>query len=84
MLAADADPQRRVRGPSPLDGDRDQLPDAVDVEGLERIRGEDAVLEVVRQEPPLRVVAREAERRLCQVVGPEREEVGVARELTCA
>ena len=70
--------------PSPLDGDARSAPDPVDVEGLERVRGEDAVLEIVRSGTALRVVAREAERRLCQVVRPEREEVGVARELTCA
>src|SRR3954468_6625968 len=84
MLAADTDPQRRVRRASTLDGNPDQLADAVDVERLERISGEDAVVEIVRQETPLGIVAGEAERRLRQVVGAEGEELGVERELTRA
>ena len=45
---------------------------------------EHAVLEVVREELALRVVAREAERRLRQVVRAEREEVGMCGDLVCA
>ena len=78
MLAADPDRQLGVGGPAALDRDPHQLADALLVERRERVVGEHAVLEVVREELALRVVAREAERRLRQVVRAEREEVRVA------
>ena len=65
----------RLRRPPPLDRDPHQVADALDVDHLERVPLEHAVLEVPRQELPLRVVARERERRLRQVVRAEREEV---------
>ena len=74
VLAADAE---RGSGftPSPLHGDPHQVADAFAIERLERVPLEHAVLEVVRQELALGVVAREAERRLRQVVRAEGEEV---------
>src|SRR4029453_12103378 len=59
-----------------LDRDAHEVADAALVDRLERVPLEHAVLEVARQELALRVVAREAERRLREVVRPEREEVG--------
>ena len=53
----------------------DQLSHAVAVEDLERVVLQNAFLQVDRQELG-DVVAREAERHLCQVVGTEREEFG--------
>ena len=70
--------------PRALDCDPHQLADAVAVEDLERVALEHAVLEVVGEELPFRVVAREPERRLREVVGPERAEVGELGDLVGA
>ena len=51
------------------------------VERLERIRREDLFVEVVGEKPLLRVVAREAERRLRQVVQSEAEEIRLGCDL---
>src|SRR5581483_3665594 len=84
VLAADPDLEVRIRGAATVDRGTDQLADARDVERCERIRAKDPVLQVVRQETTLRIVAREPERGLRQVVRAEREEVGVLRELAGA
>ena len=51
-----------------------QLADSLLIEHLERVVRQNAGLDVERQEPP-GVVAGEPERRLGEVVGPEREEL---------
>ena len=76
--------QRAVDRPASLDRGPHQLADAFLVERREGVVREDAVLEVVGEELALGVVAREPERGLGQVVGAEREEVGVARDLVSA
>ena len=81
VLAADAELQLRLRRPAALDGDPHQVADAAGVQGLEGVLLQHAVLEVVRQELALRVVAGEAKRSLRQVVGAEGEEVGLPRDL---
>ncbi len=57
------------------------LPDAGRVERLEGRAVEDLHVDVARQHATLDVVAAEAERGLGEVVGAEREEVGVAGDL---
>ena len=84
MLAADAELDAFLGASAPLDRDPHQVADPALVERLERVPLEHAVLEVARQELALRVVTREAERRLRQVVCPEREEVGVLGDLVGA
>ena len=69
----------RVRRPA-LDADLDQLADALLVEHREGVGGQQLLLEVVGQELA-DVVAAVAERHLGQVVGPEREELGVLGDL---
>ena len=59
-----------------LDRDLHQDADAVDVEGLERRHGEDALVEVAGEERGLDVVAGEPPRGLGEVVGAEGEELG--------
>ena len=83
MLAADPDLDCRPHRSAAFDRDADELADTVDVDRLERIVLEQAVLEVEGQEPSLGVVARHAEGRLGQVVRAEREELGVIGELPC-
>src|SRR5690606_39857793 len=56
-------------------------PDTVPVEHLERVVLEDAGVQVLRQEGG-RIVTRDPERRLCQVVRAEREKVGLRRDVT--
>ena len=84
MLAADAELEVGLRRPATLDRDPHQVADPVDVERLERVLLQHAVLEVVREELALCVVAREAERRLREVVRPEGEEIGVLGDLVGA
>ena len=76
VLAADPHLELGLAAAAALDRDPHQVADAVLVEHLERVALEDAVLEVVGEELPLGVVAREAERRLGEVVRAERAEVG--------
>ena len=64
-----------MRAAAALDADPHQVADALLVEHLERVALEDPVLEVVGEELALGVVAREAERRLGEVVRAERAEV---------
>src|SRR4051794_8451899 len=84
VLAADADLDVGLRGAPALDADPHQVADAAFVDRLERIRLEDAVLHVEGQELPFCIVARHAERRLREVVRPEREEVRDLGDLVCA
>jgi hypothetical protein len=84
VLAADAELQVVLQAPPALDGDPHEVAHAALVERLERVPLQRAVLEVEGQERPLGVVAREAERRLRQVVRPEGEEVRVLRDLVRA
>ena len=58
-----------------FDGHVDELPDAADVEALERVALEDFLGEVIGEEA-VDVVAAEAEGHLRQVVGAEAEELG--------
>src|SRR5262249_42674801 len=81
VLAPDGELGAVLRLPAALDRDPHELADSIAVERLERVAREDLVLEVVREELALGVVAREAERRLREVVGAEREEVGVLGDL---
>jgi hypothetical protein len=73
VLAADPDPPLRPR-PAELDAGVDELADALAVEELERVRRQHLLLQVIGDEAA-DVVAREAERHLREVVGPEREEL---------
>ena len=57
MLAANPDLDSRSRLAAAFNRDPHELADAVDIDCLERVAREDSVLEVVRQEAPLRVVA---------------------------
>ncbi len=76
MLAADAHLEVGPRLAAPRHRGRDELAEALDVEHLERVVLQDAALVVERQELVLRILAGERERRLGQVVGAEREELG--------
>ena len=73
MLAANAELDSGLRRPAPLDRDRDQLADALDVEADERIARENALLDIGGKELA-GIVAAEAERGLGQIVGAEAEE----------
>src|SRR2546423_541052 len=77
-----ADPQLEIglclaAGPR---GQPHEPPHAGAVDRLERASVHDPPLDVTLEEPALHIVAREAERGLGQVIGPEREEVGDARD----
>lgn len=78
MLAADAHLQVGVGAPSAFEGHLDQLADALLVDGSEGVCRQDPFLEVHGQEAGLGVVAREAQRRLRQVVAADAEEAGEA------
>src|SRR5437588_520892 len=80
VLAADPDLQLIATASAQSHRELDQLADAVLVEHLERVVLENTVLHVERQKTT-GVVARQAERRLREIVGPEREEVGLLRDL---
>ena len=60
----------------PRDGDPHQLAHACGVDVLERVRLEQALLQIGRHHPALDVVAAETECHLGEVIRPEREEVG--------
>src|SRR5206468_9718786 len=81
VLAADAHLQVGLRRPPALDADPHQVADTTDVERLEGIALEHSLLEVEGEELSFGVVAGKAERRLRQVVRPEREEVGLLGNL---
>ena len=80
VLAAGAELDRRLDGAGRLAGDPHELADALLVEHRERVGGQDAVGEVGGQQLRLDVVAAERVRHLGEVVGAEREEVGVLGE----
>ena len=80
VLAADAHRQLGVGVPPALHSNPDQLADAGLVERLERAHVDDASVEVCPDEAALDVIAREADRRLRQVVGSEADEVGVSAD----
>src|SRR5690349_18875450 len=84
VLAADAQLQAAVGLASQPRADAHKLTDSQGVERLERRALEDRALDVPRQDAALDVVAREAERRLGEVVGAEREEVGLMRDVVGA
>src|SRR6185503_15511995 len=81
VLTADPDLEPRPRLASALDGDAHHRADAVAVEDLERVRGNDLLLDVLGEEALLRVVARDAKDRLRQVIRSEREELGLRGDL---
>src|SRR5207253_3378807 len=81
VLAANADLQLLLDAAPAHDADAHQVADAAAVERLERVAVEDPFFEVEGEELPLGVVAREAERRLCQVVRAAREEVRLLGDL---
>src|SRR5439155_16769644 len=80
VLPADAEPKVGLRLAARPRREPDEPADPGPIQRLERAAVDDAPLEVTVQEPPLHVVAREPERGLRQVVRPEREEVGDARD----
>ncbi len=79
MLSADPDLQRGHGLPAPLDADPYQLPHASLIQHCERVVGQQLLLQVERQELA-DVVAAVAVGQLSQVVGAEREELGVLRD----
>ena len=82
MLAADAQLDVRPDGPALLDGDADQLADALAVEGLERVVLVDAQFHVGLEELAA-VVAAETAAHLRQVVGAEAEELRLLGDFVC-
>src|SRR2546427_556579 len=80
VLPADPDLEVGARPPPPLDADPHQLANALRVEDAERVSSHELPLEVEREELA-HVVAAVAVGELGQVVRPEREEAGVARDL---
>src|SRR5262249_42318013 len=74
VLAADADLEVIARRAAALDADPHQLADAFTIDRDERIGREDAALRIGAQEAR-RIVTADAERRLRQIVGTEREEL---------
>src|SRR5437764_9879438 len=80
VLAADPQLEIGLRLASGPRGQPDEPPHAEPVARVDRAAVETASLYVALEEPALHVVAREAERGLGQVIGPEREEVGDARD----
>src|SRR3546814_269283 len=74
VLAADAELDVGARFAPAFGREVDQLPDAFDVEADERVGQEDALVDILRQEAA-RIVAADADRRLRQVVGAEREKL---------
>ena len=77
MLAADAELEVGPGTATALHGDAHELPDARLVDGRERRAVDDLLLDVARDDPTLDVIAGEADSSLGEVVGAEREEVGV-------
>src|SRR4029453_15079044 len=77
VLAADAELQLRLRLPPGPRAEPHEPADARLIYCLGRAADDDLRLDVAVEEAALDVVAREAERRLGEVVGAEREEVGV-------
>ena len=80
MLAADAELDVRPRLAAALGGDLHEFADAFLIERHERIGRQDALGRVGAEERG-GVVARDAERRLRQIVGAEGEELGALGDL---
>jgi hypothetical protein len=80
MLAAYADLEPRLRLTAIPYGPLDQLAHALGIEHLEGIVGQQPQIDVLRQEAA-RIVAAEAEGGLREIVGAEREEVGLLGDL---
>src|SRR4029077_3513881 len=80
VLAANPDLQIAPRAAAELHGHLDELPDTGLIEHLERILGQEPVLDIKGQEAA-RVVARETERRLREIVRPEGEKLGLLGNL---
>src|SRR5437867_2057552 len=81
VLAADSDLEIFARLAPAFDGDAHHGADALAVEHLEGIGRDDLFLDVARKEALLRVVARDAEDRLGEVVRAEAEELSLRRDL---
>src|SRR5882672_5666800 len=81
VLAADPDLHALACLATLGHSDAHQAAHALLVDRLERVAGQDLLLQVADDESPLRVVAREAERGLRQVVGAEGEELRLLRDL---
>src|ERR1043166_4798652 len=80
VLAADADLEAGLRRAPALRADLHQLADAVAVQDLERVVGQNLHLDVLREEAA-RIVARQAEGGLGEIVRAEGEEVCVLGDL---
>src|SRR5262245_21892188 len=80
VLAADAELQFLVDRSALLHGHLDELSDGAGVERDERIGRQYALVDIRGQEAP-RVVAREAEPHLREIVRAEREEIRAPRDL---
>ena len=76
VLAADTDLEIRTNASPEFDGHPHDLSHTGYVEGRERVIGEHALLDVVTEESRLRVVPRDAEHRLGEIVRSKREELG--------
>ena len=81
MLAAHADLEALLGGPTTLYAHAHELTDATLIDGLERVAFEQALLEICRHHAALHIVAAETERHLREVVGSEAEEVGLLGDL---
>ena len=76
VLSANSDLEVRLRAPAAFDSNAHQLSHAVEVEGGERLGWKDLPIEVERQKLS-RIVPRDAERRLREVIRSVAEELGV-------
>src|ERR1700727_1232405 len=81
MLAANADLQLGPRRATPLDGDPHELADAWLIDRREWGALDDSHIDVLRNDPRFDVVAREPQGGLCEVVGPEGEELRMPGDL---
>ena len=81
MLATDADFHAGAGLATQFYGDAHELGQAIPIDGLEGILGEDALLDVIDQETLLGVVTADAESGLGEIVGAEGEELGVLGDL---
>src|SRR5438552_10253057 len=83
MLAANPELKTRPRGASALRGDADELADPLDVEGHKRVVLEDPE-PLIGADKARRIVARQAEDGLRQVIGAKAEEFGALGDLAGA
>ena len=80
MLAANAELDAGPGRPAPVGRDFDQLADALDIEADKRVARENALVDILGQEPS-GIVARDAERGLGQVIGAEAEKLAMFGDL---